>query len=134
MAHHFQRGLAYPSEGFVQAAIEEHFLALGFTVEPSRVVDLLCCHPAAQERWHIEAKGVTSQVGLDFRTGLGQLVQRMSTPATKYALALPDTPAFRTQMAQVAPWVRQALGLHWLVVGADKAVTVLPPDGAVDLA
>jgi hypothetical protein len=79
------------------------------------------------QRWIIEAKGETTQVGLDFRTGLGQLLQNMGDERTRYGLAIPDTPRFAAQTARVSTWSRRALRLHWLVVSANGAVRIDGP-------
>ena len=75
----------------------------------------------------IEAKGATSAIGLDFRTGLGQLVQRASEPAVRYALAVPNIPKFLAQCSQVSAWVRESLGIHLLIVSEDGSIRVISP-------
>jgi hypothetical protein len=117
-------GSAFPHEGFVRAALERNF-------ESCEPVDAgfadLAFIDESGERWVIEAKGETSDTGLDFRTGLGQLLQGMSEPKTRYALAMPDTPRFERQRARVPGWVRVVLGLHWILVDEDGELVVLPP-------
>ena len=114
----------FPREGFVQAALERHFA----TCErfDAGMADFACVDAQA-ERWVIEAKGETSDTGLDFRTGLGQLIQGMSDPRTRYALAMPDTPKFERQRKRVPEWVRAALGIHWILVEESGAVAVVSP-------
>jgi hypothetical protein len=70
---------------------------------------------------------VTTQIGLDFRTGIGQLVQGMTNQESRHGLAVPDTPAFRVQVAKMSAWVVQRLGIHWLYVSADGDVHVVAP-------
>jgi hypothetical protein len=123
----FPLGNEFPREGFVQHAVKCHFDALGFVSEVSGQVDYCCAQPTTHERWHIEAKGATSQIGLDFRTGLGQLIQGMSNEATKYAIAFPASDAFLKQARRIAPWVRMKLNLHWLIVHPDGAVRIVLP-------
>jgi len=125
----YKRGLEFPHEGFVQLSIEAHFRAAGFDLINDGQVDLLCTHPTSGEAWHIEAKGLTTQVGLDFRTGLGQLVQGMRSETSKYGAAVPDTPAFRAQIAKLSPWVVSALHIHWLLVSPDGSVHIVAPGG-----
>ena len=120
----------FPSEKFVLQRIKDHFEAHGCHCHEQQPVDLICVCPS-DERWHIEAKGVTAQIGLDFRTGLGQLVQRMRCAETRYGLAFPRTDRFLKQCRQVAPWVRQRLNLHWLIVSEDGTVTILAPQEPV---
>jgi hypothetical protein len=124
-ARRYHLGQEFPYEGFVQRAIEAHFLTAGFELDVTTAVDLLCTHPLTGEAWHVEAKGKTSAVGLDFRTCLGQLLQRMSRPETKHAVALPDLPTYRAQAAQVSSWVQELLGLHWLFISPSGMVEVV---------
>jgi hypothetical protein len=120
----YRLGTDFPREGFVQDALELHFAGCSrFTAGHAD----LACVDRAGVRWIIEAKGETSDVGLDFRTGLGQLVQNMSDERTRYALAVPDTQRFANQMARVPDRVRRALRLHWLIVAADGSVRVESP-------
>jgi hypothetical protein len=126
----YKRGLDFPHEGFVQLAIEEHFRKAGFHLVADGRVDLLCSHPVTGESWHIEAKGHTTQVGLDFRTGLGQLVQSMHHRETKHGIAVPDTVSFQAQVAKLSGWVVAVLGIHWLFVSQDGTVRVVAPGGA----
>ena len=58
-------------------------------------MDLLRGHAVTDESLHIEAKGKTTQIGLDFRAGLGQMVQRMDSVNCNYGFAIPDIPEFR---------------------------------------
>jgi len=120
-------GTEFPCEAFVQAAIEEHFQRLGFTTDNSGHIDLLCNRPGTAECWHIEAKGRTSQPGLDFRTCLGQLVQRIREKDTRYGIALPDIPQYTSQINTMSAWVIEALGIHWLLVSPDKSVRMVSP-------
>jgi hypothetical protein len=127
----YARGVEFPHEGFVQGVLEAHFSACGYDPLPSGDADFACIHPTTGECWVIEAKGLTSAVGLDFRTGLGQLLQRMTSPGKQYAVAVPDLPSFISQCRQVPDWVRVALGLHWLVIASDRTVKVYKPDEPV---
>lgn len=125
----FKRGTSFPNEGFIQAAIEAHFLRLGFVQESHAATDYIGTHPQTKERWAIEAKGQTTAIGLDFRTGLGQLVQRMDSKDTNYGIAFPDIPQFQNQVAQLAPWVCEALGIHWLAVSSSGDIVITNPSG-----
>jgi hypothetical protein len=115
----YPRGSAFPGEAFVLTAIGTHFCSSGYERLSAAYSDFVCLSPSTGERWVIEAKGVTSQVGLDFRTGFGQLVQRATDSTVRYGLAVPAVPAFLSQCAQVSQWVRQSLGIHWLIVRED---------------
>ena len=98
----FKRGVEWPNEGFVQGAIEAFFRSGGFEERGTR---RLICGPASDHgaRWRVEAKGLTSAVGLDFRTGLGQLLQGMNEQGIHYGLAVPDIPQFQRQIQQFRP-------------------------------
>jgi len=124
----FKRGTDFPHEGFVQKAIEAHFSTIGFDLESGSHADLVARNKNTGERWLVEAKGVTTSIGLDFRTGLGQLIQRMADPKTTYALAVPREDRFISQCRAVPLWIRQALRLHWLLVNSEGGVQVIPPD------
>ena len=127
IARRYSHGSEFPSEAYVQAAIEEHFRRLGFITDNSGHIDLLCSHPTSGERWHIEAKGETSEPGLDFRTCLGQLIQRMRDSGTNYGIALPNIPRYTSQIEAMSAWVVEALRIHWLLVARDKSVRIVPP-------
>jgi len=115
----------FPHETFVQRAVEQWLEKDGFQIFPEPFVDVNAS--SGNEVWHIEAKGKTTQMGLDFRTGVGQLVQRMKDPTHKYGVALPDIPQFRNQTAEFAPWVLSKLQIHWIWVSADGNISVQGP-------
>jgi hypothetical protein len=73
----FPLGVEFPREGFVQGAVERHFASC--TRVTVGHADFACTDDAGR-RWLIEAKGETTDVGLDFRTGLGQLLQAAAEP------------------------------------------------------
>jgi hypothetical protein len=75
-----------------------------------------------------EAKGVTKAIGLDFRTCLGQLVQRIDSRNTKYAIALPNLDNFTKQCRTIKQWIRKELQIYWLLVDKDGRVTIFSPD------
>ncbi len=124
----FPRGREFPNEGFVQQAIEAYFLSEGFTLESSRYADLICVDESNQVHWIIEAKGKTAAIGLDFRTGIGQILSRMTDQNVKYALAVPNIPQFATLCNQISGWVRESLNLHWILVGEDSSIHILRPN------
>ena len=115
----------YPREAFVQAAIERYFQALGCVGHETAGSADLACDCLSGETWIIEAKGETTQVGLDFRTGLGQLLQGMHDASAKYALAVPGTNAFLRQMERLPKRIVDGLSLHFLVVDESGDVKVL---------
>lgn len=66
----FHKANKFPNEAFVQQAIEAYFSKRGFQIENEGYSDLVCYDVKRGQKWIIEAKGPTSAVGLDFRTGL----------------------------------------------------------------
>ena len=127
----YRLGTDFPREGFVQAALEAYFSGLGFRAFTHGHVDYAGLHPDTRETWLVEAKGETADVGLDLRTGLGQILQHMAEPSVRYGLAVPRTPKFIAQCKKLPGRVRVALGLHWLFVDPDGTVTVVRPDESV---
>jgi hypothetical protein len=123
----YERGTNFPNEGFVQASIEAHFEERGFTRIDRLHVDLVCEHPETGEQWIIESKGQTTAIGLDLRTGPGQLLYSMDNPAANYGLAVPDIEQLRNQLLKVPSRVRVALGIHWLLVAETGAVSFVDP-------
>ena len=123
----FPRGPEYPHEQFVQNALLHFFRSEGFQVESGHHNPDVLAWRESGERWHIEAKGMTTAVGLDFRTGIGQLLQGMTERGTRYAIAVPDEPAYRMQCQRVTAWVREALNLWWLFVDSTGSVRTVGP-------
>jgi hypothetical protein len=105
----------FPFEAFVQRMAERYFQKQGFQI--LKEIPFLDVHAKrGGEEWKIECKGKTSQIGLDFNTGLGQIFKKMDDENTNYALAMPDIPSFRKQASQVPERVRKILKLHWIWV------------------
>lgn len=124
----YARGDHFPNEGFVQAAIENYFKNKGYELEIDKFADLVCVHPIEKKRWVIEAKGLSKSIGIDFRTGLGQILQKMTDENSPYALAVPELSSFLQQCANVPERVRKSLNLHWIVVSENGAVTEIAPE------
>lgn len=127
MSTSFKLGAESPHEGFVQIAIEQYFFDLGYVRDRVEYADFVCSHPETGERWWVEAKGVTSQVGLDLGPDLAELLQGMTDSSVKYACAVPDVDQFVKQCLRVSPWVRRSLGLYWLFVDPSGRVRVVSP-------
>jgi hypothetical protein len=73
----FPLGVDFPREGFVQGAVERHFASCArVTVGPA---DFACTDEAGR-RWLIEAKGETSDVGLDSGLGLASSFKGRRNP------------------------------------------------------
>lgn len=124
----FKKPDEFPNEAFVQRAIKAYFAGQGFQFDTDGHSDLVCHSVERGQRWVIEAKGQTSAIGLDVRTGLGQLLHAMHDPTALYGLAVPDTPPFLIQCRPISAWVRQALRLHWLLVRPDGSVRLVGPN------
>lgn len=134
-AQRFRNGVEFPNEGFVQFALDRHFAGLGFTEHCGSRADVDLRNPSTGARWVVEAKGDTKQnAGLDFKTGLGQLLLGMSDAEAQYGIAVPDIPRFRALCASFPERVRAGLNIHWLFVGADAHVRVIPPGQSVETA
>ncbi len=127
MNRRYARGTDFPNEGFVQAAIEAHVRKLGFEILSGGDADLVAFDPTTGKRWIIEAKGDTSDPGLDFRTGIGQLLQRMEDPGATYAIAVPEIPKFIRLCDAIPRRVRELLGIHWLLVRETGETRVVLP-------
>ena len=123
----YKRGKDFPAEQFVQLAIEADFSRRGFTIEAAKHIDLVCVHPSTGERWQVEAKGISTAMGLDFKTGLGQLIQRMKNRDVKHAVAVPKISPYLAQIAQMDQWVVDHLNIHWLIVDQDGSVQTIAP-------
>lgn len=121
----FHNPTVYPYEAFVQEVVQQHFVGRGFAIEHVPPLDLVCRHPTTGERWMIEAKGKTSQPGLDFRTALGQIITAMHDPTVTYAISLP---AYQRLCSGISEHVRRSLQLHWLVVDDAGTVHHVAPD------
>lgn len=131
----FRNGVEFPNEGFVQGALDKHFAALGFTVPGGSRADIDLLNPETGQHWVVEAKGDTKgNAGLDFKTGLGQLLLRMNEhePETMYGVALPDTPRFVVLCSKISKRVRLRLNLHCLLVDGDSTIRVISPSEPVE--
>ena len=129
-ARRYPNGVAFPNEGFVQTSIETWF-GKEHVLNTVGDADLIATHTASGEEWVIEAKGITSATGLDFNTGVGQLLRRMGNTATRYGIAGPDSPTFISHLRQIHPWVRQQLNLHWILVDETGSVRVVAPGASL---
>ncbi|HSK69169.1 MAG TPA: hypothetical protein VLA21_07890, partial [Candidatus Limnocylindria bacterium] len=118
----------FPHEKFVQQALEKHFSALDYVFMKEGNSDLVCLNNQGRDKWVIEAKGKTTEIGLDFRTGLGQLVQGIRERGVNYALAMPDIPQFAAQTKKLAPWLREVLNLHLIFINEVGQLRFVSPE------
>lgn len=128
----FKRDHSYPNESFIQEMIENYFLSQGYdTLDPGHA-DLKCIHPISGECWLVEAKGKTQAMGLDFRTCLGQILQRMENSDWTYAIALPKLKPYISQCLKVPDRIRRLIKLNWIFVERDGTVLVIKPHHSLD--
>jgi hypothetical protein len=118
----------FPAEDAVVAAVRAWLTCDGNSFEQRDDVDLVVRDGNTGRLWVVEAKGKTSQSGLDFRTGLGQILTAMRDDGSVYAVAIPAIPAYRRLCGGISDHVRRVLGLHWLLVGKDRQVWLVKPD------
>ena len=123
----FKRGLDYPNEGFIQNAVEKYFDSLGYEQINVKYIDYVGINTQTEEKWVIEAKGKTTEVGLDFRTCLGQLIQRMDDRGANYGIALPETLEYKEQCHMMKKWVVELLKINWLFVDGNMRVRLVRP-------
>ncbi|HDH28900.1 MAG TPA: hypothetical protein ENH13_07180 [Euryarchaeota archaeon] len=68
----------FPYEAFVERRVSDYFRNIGY--ELSMEIAFLDLHFKSAEKggeWRIECKGETSSIGVDFNTGIGQILKRM---------------------------------------------------------
>ncbi len=76
-------------------------------------------------RWVIEAKGRGSlnPMRVNYFLGvLGEILQRMSDPAAKYSIALPDLPQFRRLWDRLPELSKRRIGISVLFVSESGRV------------
>ena len=117
----------FPNESFVQSAIERHFTKLGFNLERNRNIDLYCTHPVSNEAWIIEAKGLTTAIGLDFKTCLGQLIMSMNSTEINYGVAVPNIANYLKLCQSVPKNVTDKLNISWIYISESGQVEIHKP-------
>ncbi len=115
----------FPNESYIQESLESHFTILGFRLIKEKTIDLKCIHPDSNETWIIEIKGKTSQIGLDFRTCLGQIILQMNNDNYTYAIAMPDIEQYRKQILNVPIMITNKLNLNWILVQENGFVNIM---------
>lgn len=126
----FKNAKIFPNEAFIQAALEKYFSRIGYEVESEGQVDLITVN--GDEKWIIEAKGLTSAVGLDFNTCIGQIVKSMDCETTNYAIAIPEHAKYKIQCSKVPNIFRERNNLHFLIVDEKENVRVVGPKDIMD--
>ncbi|SHL55523.1 hypothetical protein SAMN02745136_05167 [Anaerocolumna jejuensis DSM 15929] len=126
MSKYYKKDNCFPNEIFIQEAIEHYFLGYDFIINASGHVDLIA--EKENEKWIIEAKGLTSSVGVDFNTCLGQLIKSMKDSKTIYAIAVPKIDSYKRQCEMISDYFRKLVGLHILVVDRTGNVSLILPN------
>lgn len=121
----FKKDKMFPNEAFVQVALEKYFSKLGYEVKSDGQVDIEAYK--GNEKWIVEAKGLTSAVGLDFNTCIGQIVKSMDCETTNYAMAFPDHPKYELQCSKIPKIFRERNNLYFLIVDEMGSVKVVEP-------
>ena len=114
-------------EALVVRDFRAHLEAEGWQVQTEvNHVDVVAERAGA--RLYAEAKGRTSEPGLDVNTALGQLLSRMPAqddPAARYALVVRDEPRSVRAAQRVPARVLDQLRITLHAVGEDGAVRTL---------
>lgn len=126
MGKYYKKDNCFPNEIFIQEAIEHYFLSYDFIINASGHVDLIA--EKENERWIIEAKGLTSSVGVDFNTCLGQLIKSMKDSKTIYAIAVPKIDSYKRHCEMISDYFRKLVGLHISVVDRTGNVSLILPN------
>ncbi len=128
---HFKKNKAYPNEAFIQEAIENCFFNEGFAIEKDGQIDLVA--EKDDEKWIVEAKGMTSQITVDFNTCIGQLVKSMSSPTWKYAIAIPCEDKYKVQCVKLPEYFRRSNNLHIIIVDENAHIKIIMPTEDIEV-
>jgi len=126
----FSKPNVFPYEAFVQESIEKHFVQQGYVIEKDHQVDIIASR--GDDKWIIEAKGITEAVGTDFNTCIGQLAKSMTTDQNNYALAIPRHIKYKRQCELLSQFFRELVQLHILVVDSEGQIDVIKPSESID--
>jgi len=127
---YYKKEKVYPNEAFIQSAIEKYFLAEGYKIEKDDQIDLVA--EKLNDKWVIEAKGVTSQITVDFNTCIGQLVKSMVSPLIKYAIALPNEIKYKYQSQRLPDYFRVKNDVHIIVVDERAQIQIIYPSDVIE--
>ena len=127
---YFKKEKVYPNEAFIQEAIENYFSSEGFMIEKDGQIDLVA--EKNDEKWIVEAKGMTSQITVDFNTCLGQLVKSMESSAWNYAIAIPCEDKYKVQCMKLPDYSRKNNNLYIIIVNENAQIKVIMPTNNVE--
>lgn len=122
---YFKKAKEYPNEAFIQEAIENYFSNKGFVIEKDGQIDLIA--KKNDEKWIVEAKGITSQITVDFNTCIGQLVKSMASPAWNYAIAIPCEDKYKVQCVKLPEYFRKNNNLYFIIVNENGQIKIIMP-------
>ena len=131
MDKYFKKENCFPHEAFVQEAIERFFNQSGYKIKTKEQIDLIA--DKDDEHWVIEAKGLTSSVGTDFNTCIGQLVKSMSTNQNNYAIAIPKLEKYKYQCKLLPDYFRRLAKLHIILVDEEGNVSTIFPEEDLEM-
>ena len=130
MDKYFKKENVYPNEALVQEAIELYFSGKGYVIKTKEQVDLIA--EKQDEKWIIKAKGMTSAVGTDFNTCLGQLIKNMTSEEQIYAIAIPSHLQYRRQCELLPSYFRELVKLRILLIDESGEVCVIEPHESIE--
>ncbi|SRR6266581_105230 len=116
------------SEDRLKHYIREWFRSNGWEAEVAwgheRGIDIKAVRDS--KRWVVEVKGIGSrpEMRVNYFIGiLGETLQRMDDPASKYSISLPDIPQFRRLWDRLPRLAKQRTQITVLFVSANGQVT-----------
>ena len=115
----------FPHESFIQEVLVDFFESEGYSIIEEKPIDIKCSNADKNETWIIEVKGKTSQIGLDFKTCLGQIVMRMNNPDYIYAIAMPDIEQYHKQVNKVSSKIAAKINLNWIFVSDKGTIEII---------
>lgn len=127
---YFKKEKTYPNEAFIQEAIENYFSNEGFVIDTDGQIDLVA--EKNEEKWIIEAKGMTSQITVDFNTCLGQLVKSMEFSTSNYAIAIPCEEKYKVQCMKISEFFRKKNNLFMIIVNENAQINIIMPTDNVE--
>ena len=75
---------------------------------------------------------MTTSVGLDFNTCLGQLIKSMDSSEKHYALALPKEDKYKYQCSLIPQYIRSLMQLNIIVTDETGGVKIIRPEDDIE--
>jgi hypothetical protein len=127
----FNRPCEFPNEAFVQKTIEDYFVQEGYTINGDGQIDLEAWKNN-NDKWIIDAKGMSESIRTDFNTCIGQLIGHIDNDITKYAIAIPKIKQYLYQCKNLSIYIREKLKLYVIVVDETGYVEILNPTDVIN--